>query len=1587
MESINSFVKGMNSDVSSQIHTPDSYLQALNFRGVTNLGGSNGSLVNVKGNDLAITFPELKNCYKLIIDPVLTGSKSTSGIVTITINGNTTAPINVSAGSVGLDIYNALKNLPNCFETTGTAFVPQFAVSYLDNYVIIYQQPVYTLTSALPTNLTISISLSNPTTATTTISFVDFANVTSSTQSVYLTGASNLILIGSSYINDSIYLLTAVNDDSETNPHPNDSFSNLGTIWKLDIDEITKASTLTLIYNNNLDFTKYHSVPPTAIVGRYESHGIQRLYWSDFYNAIRTIVVSDPQLMALDPTQISVFPAVSFEIPLLKEITTGSLLRGSYEACYRLKKTTGAISNYSQTSNIVNLQGDESNLTDVGFNSYECNGGIINSGRGIRWNIWNIDTSWDTIEFFVLYRESKTALPIIYVVPSETIPSASPYLFEFTTITDLETISVEEYLTLSSGFTHAKTCETKDNILFWGNTKLVKQKQISDVFDARAFRAHSPNTEDIILKNNGVIATYNLNEAIDTPHTNDSINQYYTSTGDIDTTHECYYKPGTSVLGGAGKYISYEFATENILLSDLDVTQGGDQFLSNVSAGTSPYSYKATGILGLSSPVDLIQGATDSDNQTYQVTNTGPAAGLGTSKNPYFTSLLKGFQQEEIYRFGIQFFDLQGVPYFTEWIGDIKMPSYGDTCNNLTPLEIEAGVTDFRNSFFKPNSLYGRSLCVEFTVDVTAIANLISGYQIVRVERDKNNRTMLGYGMLTNTFKDYSAPFANIGGGLYQKDNPDVFLPIFPPLFIPNLGYPYYPWPNQTSVETLGQASSAQNNDETISNRMLTFDCFDYMTGEFSHQAGDKMLIRSKVFPVNFRNTNPYSTPPYTATTRYRAAFYDLQAYLTNTSRINTALSYQTPYPNALDGRFQTGFDAEEVPLYMLFYADEETYGRNRSDVNKVISKGIYCAAGSTLTSGETDVVDFYNYMNTFGEGPEQGKIPGQGTATLLTTYDNVNEISSIYFNANCDNGKKLMALYYRPNAKQYGGNTYSSRSNNEYIACGSFIPLVRKNNLLVNNKIVTAKVFGGDVFINNWDLQKMIKDSTGVTYKYYQNSPPSSSVTGSVTGLPTSTNEAKMSNMFYIPCTNVNNQAVRGGKHFDKHLVDGNYTYPSDIDEYLYDSFHSSEKTTTKFIPKPVEFIINDEWRNRIYFSNPKYDNETSDSWSAYPINQFYDVEGNYGGITSLISLNQTVYFIQEKGFGMLMINPVSMVSDTTTGAPIKLGSSTTVIQKHFYKALDIGSKHQWSVYRSQNSIAFTDTRQKKIFIFNGESLNPISDVKGQRNFMFKRLHDNILNHDNPIIGKGLLTTFDYQNSEFLFTFKNNSTITDSTKDENYTISFSEYLDAFVSMYSFTPNIYVNNNTNLLSVINNNPKKLYLHNNGQYSKFYDIIYPSTLKFIVNNNPTYTKVFDNLTITTEAINDELEWSDDLNIYPGAVTLPTYPDNVNIKDSTFDKARFYNQYQNTDWITLDPNVGGNIRKVEQGFNLQIPRNKFNYDVYPVSTSSLFDPSKLTKTSFGDRLRDKWMNVDLSYNNLLGIRFIVHNVKALFRISDR
>jgi len=138
---------------------------------------------------------------------------------------------------------------------------------------------------------------------------------------------------------------------------------------------------------------------------------------------------------------------------------------------------------------------------------------------------------------------------------------------------------------------------------------------------------------------------------------------------------------------------------------------------------------------------------------------------------------------------------------------------------------------------------------------------------------------------------------------------------------------------------------------------------------------------------------------------------------------------------------------------------------------------------------------------------------------------------------------------------------------------------------------------------------------------------------------------------------------------------------------------------------------------------------------------------------------------------------------------------------------------------------------------------------------------------------------------------------------------------------------------------------------------------------------------------SESVKEDIIYKDNINDYP-SIEFTGDSDDVPYLTDTIRSIRLYNDYQNTDWITLaQTNPITNLRRSEQGWNIQIPRNKVNYDAFPVDTYSIFDPTVLTKTTFGDRIRDKYVIADLKYDNDLNNRFIIHNINSIYRISDR
>ena len=1592
MESINMF-GGMNSDLSSFIQNTEKYLKALNVRPVTDLGESNGALTNVRGNNCEIQFPTLRAVYRFAITTTA-ATPVTNSNVTITINAITSAQFTISSFASITDVVNAIKGMSNCYNNP-SAISPTFAIAYDDDYFTIYQNPSHTLCSnADGISPTITVTQSA---GSANRFFISYVNSSDAKIAMTATGANTpltfisevtfnpLAIIGSTHIEGTFYLFTV--------PTAN-TILKIGQIWSLTYSPVSTndsafTTKLKLLYNNYLNFSIDYPIAPTAVIGRYELPSIQRIYWSDFNNYVRACNVVDENLMVVDPKTINIIPQTILTVPTLKKITSGDVVNNldnlsSYQCAYKYFKSNGGQTNFSIPSNIVTVTNGglaNSNINYfMGTSPKYCslNGEPeININKTITWEVNEVDNNYDTIKFYIIINNSGTFK--IYSYDEQVIGDVLSIQTTFRNDTALMTeIPLSEFLIENNSFTSAKTIEQKDNRLFFGNVKNAFESLVSN-FDARTYRYALSSLDasykryeadttlvtgtipdySLIDKQADIIPSYNLGMGV---NDNDPA-----IPGIAYNTYKDYkYQKNSTKIGGTGPFISYEFGNE-LFASDVTTTfptyndqalTGTDQDLES-SNQSYKYGYRKAGTKNDTSCSfnPFFKNISPNNLEFDQKYYTGNVDGQGGAKNTighdYLSGNFRTYERNEIYRFAIVFKSKSGYSSFAKFIGDIKFPDYGDPC----PVENRAKVAganstceDFRRMWLEPANNFGINPetaysvvpYIKFNVNISKeLADLISGYEIVRVQRRDQDKTIATTGIVNQ--------ISQISGGangylrMGTKKTPSFFRA------------PWLSLNDPLSGTADGEANPA----------VLAYHPFENLCNGNNNliTPGDRLIPSEGYNQGYVGRTNPSDT-------EFSAGDVDYNSYWVKKFYVRSQPLYAKMNPNTPGNQFII-FNSEYVTTGGTSTITYGTSPKPYQNFNFHVDKSGVIYPDQISSNGSPAIFIILN----------DGNNANPATPIDFQSFNN----SGIFHAAdscNYEQKSKLFVSHFKPgNLKpQYGGRTYIARSLNEYISTGALrkVDDLNFDTNVSNVKTYSIKAFGGDTFFGILDIQKSLKrwtDQGGCCEEVGDNVP------------------YKFSQTWFLPYTSTYNLDLRHGYHVNYYLNNDSDIAAAGSDEYKYNTTYSNENNLKTYFAEPFIFNETTVFKNRIYWSSVKINGFTSDQWTNIPTNNFYDVDGNYGGINALITLGQNMFFLQNNAFGRLLINPVSVMTDANSSQlrlTNILGDSST-LDKHFYYSVNIGTQHQWSVAKSGSAITFCDINTNKLYLFNGESLDPISDSKGHRGFMNKVLHNRIRITDNPIKYNGILSTYDFKNNEFLYTFLNKGYVLSGGEpvlsDEKYTLAYSDLIQQFSSFYSFTPYIYINNNSIFYSPENYTVgssvrAKAYLHNEGLYGSFYGTVYPSEVKVLVNANPSVTKAFDNLSWQTQSTKINYTYYDEINNAFASITGYD-SDNVIYPTDTYSKIRVYNQSQNTDWITtsLTP-ITGNLRKLEKSFNMQAPRNKYNNN-----GSSIFDPAALTISSFGDRLRDKFITVDLSYPNSLNNRFIMHNLKTSYRVSDR
>jgi len=592
------------------------------------------------------------------------------------------------------------------------------------------------------------------------------------------------------------------------------------------------------------------------------------------------------------------------------------------------------------------------------------------------------------------------------------------------------------------------------------------------------------------------------------------------------------------------------------------------------------------------------------------------------------------------------------------------------------------------------------------------------------------------------------------------------------------------------------------------------------------------------------------------------------------------------------------------------------------------------------------------------------------------------------------DHGGDYTVTYCRPiSVTQYGGVGYSSRANNEYIPASGFYSLITR----LGNKSFSIKANLGDTYLGVYDAvnycyyynqvrplgyQDPIRSKKGM----YEIFPCESSFNfalreGNHPIVSLSPDDLKENSDFKTESISNPDQSkffnfikkpktakvagviagtmvygavlplalLRGGIHnrFRKRVQkDGpdtaNLVLRNErflLSEFKYNDVFHQKYNIQKYFP-PSMFFANevDQYTNRIWHSKPKIDGEVIDSWRDFQFVDYLDVEGTQGPIVELVVNKNKIFFYQTNGIGIASSNERGAVQGADGSIVL---SNNKVLLRYDYITKETGTSHQYSVINTNMAIYHYDDSLKKIFQVadsnpyqNKSGLECISDNSG----LFSKLQS-VNNNINKLFN-GVHGVYDTEYQTIYYTFL------DRVNPENsFTLGYNEKMQAFESFYSFKPKIYFKLNTRVFSSLGDD--KCYWHNKGNYGEFYDDYFPSKLKFLTNENPLQTKVWDNQQYQTEVY-------DTNGVLQNLVTI--------------DLIQHKTENQSTLLQPLYPQ--SNINKVERDWKLQIQR-----DITNATYSTLSKP----------RLRDMYLQTEISFTNRENQRLVLHPIITFYRQS--
>lgn len=1214
-------------------------------------------------------------------------------------------------------------------------------------------------------------------------------------------------IIGTSTIKDIGVVITK--DDRNIN--------KVYTITNLDTDTPTITCKVKGYLGLCTDLTK---TPNVSIVSNYETDTNIKIYFTDGNSSIKMLNIADNRYEAgsdlvdsngniINTLALDITPGANLAPFELVGMGAGSLPTGTVQYCYQLFNIHEQETTVSPLSSMVHLTSSSSNS---GSQSYQGDykGTSSNKACILRAPLFTKD--FDKCRIISIRYTDNDKNPTIVIVDEINIDKTSSYInYTDTGNSYMGEITVEEFNSMTGYQFAAKTITKKDNRLFAAN---IQEESWNPNYDARAYRANAQGQVKLESLNGNDTLTFNFSSltssTVSAEHDclNPFNNQIFGST--IDSDRYIYNSEGK--LGGTGVNVSYNFITVPIKLSEQQNGQRANNDCSMDVAAVSMSDIRGTNV-GYDTTFGISLGSYENRTPNYA--------------DPAIAAKCKGYQRDEIYRFGIIFYNSKSLPSPVYWIGDIRMPH----------------VSQVPPFVYENNTFYGQALGINFKV-----SNIPEGaiaYEIVRCDRTETDRTVVmnvvGTSLFENRIQDIEQ---KVGTGNILSTS----LELRPAVFFYNImAYNLYFYHSHIKERT-----------GCISNYLMVDDYFKLVSPEICNSKSDIEYIFSNAYLERIGyyssyidNTLPSDkkvvapedegiSPGEGFISAYEA--YQNTVYNTNSEpTVNFATAERVMHS---DGSIKTivkslynqygsdGYNNVYLNLPCLSSSNERiyypaqiskyyypTYSGSDNSPNFIqdakypfdIPYNAYeqGLASYRINIGERQYVNWgmssfdqnYRQMTTGPSGPGMIVYAPGGYAIAPVDNDEINAV-------NVYNIRRTVS-------SQYGGNTYATRQNSVYISTNSHVDLAN-----TTSAVISTYTFGGDTFLGLLDYPQ--------TFTFQANDDGDDQAQRRFWGA-------------YIPFESSINMNLFNGDmahrthtaddYLDSHLqIDpvqiGNY-HVQDRPYYVYNAVYSSQTGSRQYVPPSIYDEDNLIVSNRIYSSQAKVNNEVLDNWSVFKPADYLDVDNQYGEVTNLLNFKDRLFYWQDTALGIAAVNERALIQDNNMGQ-LTLGTGE-VLARYDYVTTTNGSSivNDRSIVTSDNSLYWYDYDKNEICVLNGNAVSALSKIRNVQTYL------NEMYESKRDVTLGL---FDKKYNEIWFKFYDKSLI------------FSEWIDRFTSFYTFNPDWALPFSDKVVTIKDN---KLYRINSLDTDGIGEVNKDAKLTIVINQNPMSTKVFDNVRMQGE----------------------------------------------------------------------------------------------------------------------------------------